>query len=112
MAVGAVRTGGTSIERDDGLGRARAAIRVFDRECHRVGPGVARGKLESEAGSIGDLLAGRRDDAPVVGVRIGVVGIEERAGKGDAGPLVDRLVRAGQDVQVGSVFSMVTVPEP
>ena len=95
---------------DDRAGLAAVLIRYG--ECDQVGPGVFGIERERGAGSIGDRLAVRRDDVPVVGMRVRRRGVDERAGQGDGTALVDRLVRPGGDVQVGGLLAKVTVPEP
>lgn len=97
---------------DDHLGRAFTAVGVGGRVGHGVGARIAGSEGEAGAGSIGDHLAARRDDVPVVVMRRVPEGVEERAGQGDALPLVHRLIQSGRDVEVRCSMSTVVVPEP
>src|SRR5262249_35678698 len=57
-------------------------------------------ECERGAGPVGDDLAARCDDVPVIDMRGVAQGVEERAGQGDRGPFVDVEIRTCGNVEV------------
>ena len=49
---------------------------------------------------------------PVVGMRVGVVGVDERAGQGDAVPSLTAGSGPAETSRYGALLSIVAVPEP